>query len=126
MLSFVFDFYREKDKKNLNGKEKEIREKLDKINLGEYRECYYIDTRHRYEIRCFTLENLMHGEVVNKYGNKSAYTADYDNLVKNLERFSSWSNKKEYEDRKYINILKEELPKILNNKTFDFEKEELK
>ena len=68
----------------------------------------------------------MHGEVVNKYGNKSAYTADYDNLVKNLERFSSWSNKKEYKRRIYINILKEELPKILTPDVFDAEKGELK
>jgi hypothetical protein len=48
-----------------------------------------------------------------------------DFIEKILERFL-WSSKLGYERKRYINILKEELPKILTPDVFDAEKGELK
>lgn len=125
MLSFVFDFYL-KSKENLNDKKEEIRKRLDEINLGEYFTGE--------ELKKFSLQELISGHypspydgslLVEYYLGTFSYEDTENFFKKNLKNFS-WSSKKEYESRKYINILKEELPKILNNKTFDFEKGKLK
>ncbi len=126
MLSFVLDFYK-KNKENLSGKEKEIRERLDEINLGEYQE-HCGD-----EPRSFTLGNLVqvvfHSTHTIRYNEsfEEAVIRDFiEHFLKQYSKQYLGPNKKEYEGRKYINILKEELPKILNDETFDFEKGELK
>ncbi len=120
MLSFVSDLYKISEK-NLNSTEKEIRKRLDGIDLGE---CLSFS-----KLKPFTLRDLMYGCYVdNSNGDlydPCVFSQEEFIEKKNLERFS-WSSKPGYKRKRYINILKEELPKILASDVFDTEKGELK